>query len=53
MPDFPLQADDIVYVGQESFSDWNDFVNVISPTVRVAGAVFSPFLSWDTLAQNP
>lgn len=53
MPDFPLQADDIVYVGQESFSDWNDFVNVISPTVRVAGAVFSPFLSWDSLAQSP
>ena len=53
MPDFPLQADDIVYVGQESFSDWNDFVSVIAPTVAVAGAVFSPFLSWDTLTAAP
>jgi polysaccharide biosynthesis/export protein len=53
MPDFALQPDDIVYVGQESFTDWNDFVEVISPTVRVAGAVFSPFLSWDSLNQSP
>lgn len=53
MPDFPLQADDIVYVGQESFSDWNDFVSVIAPTVAVAGAVFSPFLSFDTLTAAP
>jgi polysaccharide biosynthesis/export protein len=53
MPDFPLQADDIVYVGQESFSDWNDFIAVISPTVAVAGAVFSPFLSFESLTAAP
>jgi polysaccharide export outer membrane protein len=43
-PDFDLTPDDIVFVAQTGFADWNDFVKQLLPTLNLVGAIVQPFM---------
>lgn len=43
MKDFKLQANDIIYVPQDGFSKWNQYIRKLLPTLQLVNLLAGPF----------
>ncbi len=40
--DYPLEPGDVLYVPQTAFSDWNDAISIIMPSLEALGGILTP-----------
>ena len=49
VPDFPLEAGDVVFVPNNAIGHWNDVIAAISPTLSAVSAGLDPFVTMKAL----